>query len=129
MIGWLRHNLFSSWGNAFLTVVALYIVWRLVDGVVSWGIVNAVWSGDSGEACKAEGSGACWVFIRARFAQFMYGQYPVPERWRVDLLGALHPVHAFLGVPGLAVQDHAHRGGRAQAHVLRRLVAIQLDHL
>src|SRR5947208_566334 len=76
VIGWLRHNLFSSWGNAFLTVVALYIVWRLVDGVVSWGIVNAVWSGDSGEACKAEGSGACWVFIKAKLSQFIYGRYP-----------------------------------------------------
>jgi general L-amino acid transport system permease protein len=89
VIGWLRHNLFSSWGNALLTVVALYIVWRLVDGVVSWGIVNAVWSGDSGEACKAEGGGACWVFIKAKLSQFIYGRYPDEERWRVDLVFAM----------------------------------------
>ena len=29
----------------------------------------------------------CWVFVRARFGQFMYGLYPPPERWRVDLAG------------------------------------------
>ena len=88
VLGWLRHNLFSSWGNALLTVVALYIVWRLLDGVVSWGVVNAVWSGDDGKACS-EGSGACWAFIRAKFSQFVYGRYPDEERWRVDLVYAL----------------------------------------
>jgi general L-amino acid transport system permease protein len=89
VFGWLRRNLFSSWGNALLTVVALYIMWRLVDGIVSWGIVNAVWSGDSGDACKAEGSGACWVFIKAKLSQFVYGRYPDEERWRVDLVFAM----------------------------------------
>ena len=89
VIGWLRHNLFSSWGNTLLTVVALYIMWALVDGVVSWGIVNAVWSGDSGEACRVEGTGACWVFIKAKLGQFIYGRYPDAERWRVDLVFAM----------------------------------------
>lgn len=89
VIGWLRHNLFSSWGNALLTAVALYIMWSLIDGVVNWGIVNAVWSGDSGEACRVEGSGACWVFIKAKLGQFIYGRYPDAERWRVDLVFAM----------------------------------------
>jgi len=34
-------------------------------------------------------TGACWVFIRARFGQFMYGLYPVDQRWRVDIAGIL----------------------------------------
>jgi general L-amino acid transport system permease protein len=86
LIGWLRHNLFSSWGNTLLTLIGLYITWKLVDGIVSWGIVNAVWSGDGGEACRVEGSGACWAFINAKFSQFIYGRYPLSERWRVDLV-------------------------------------------
>jgi len=89
MLGWLRHNLFSSWGNAILTIVGLYVVWKLLDGVVSWGFVNAVWTGDDGKACQAEGSGACWAFIRAKLSQFIYGRYPEEERWRVDLVYAL----------------------------------------
>ena len=89
VIGWLRHNLFSSWGNALLTVVALYILWRLVDGIISWGIVNAVWTGEDGTACRVEGTGACWVFIKAKFGQFIYGRYPDEERWRVDLVFAM----------------------------------------
>ena len=86
VIGWLRHNLFSSWGNALLTVIALYLIWRLVDGIVTWGVIHAVWSGDGGEACRAEGSGACWAFVKAKFGQFVYGRYPEEERWRVDLV-------------------------------------------
>ncbi len=86
VLGWLRHNLFSSWGNAILTLVALYLVWRLLEGIVSWGIINAVWSGEDGTACQVEGSGACWAFIRAKFSQFIYGRYPLDERWRVDLV-------------------------------------------
>ena len=29
--------------------------------------------------------GACWPFIQAKFPQFIYGFYPEPERWRVNL--------------------------------------------
>jgi general L-amino acid transport system permease protein len=29
--------------------------------------------------------GACWAFVNAKFGQFLYGRYPVEERWRVDL--------------------------------------------
>jgi general L-amino acid transport system permease protein len=87
VIGWLRHNLFSSWSNTLLTVAALYVVWWLVDHIVSWAIVDAAWTGDSGEACK--GGGACWAFVRAKFSQFVYGRYPDEERWRVDLVFAM----------------------------------------
>ncbi len=87
--GWLRHNLFSSWGNTLLTLVGFYITWKLLEGVVSWGIINAVWVGDDGKVCQVEGSGACWAFIWAKLSQFIYGRYPEEERWRVDLAYAL----------------------------------------
>ena len=64
-------------------------MWKLLDGVISWGFVNAVWTGEDGKACRVEGSGACWAFIRAKFSQFIYGRYPEEERWRVDLVFAM----------------------------------------
>ena len=33
--------------------------------------------------------GACWAFVRDRFAYFIYGSYPIPERWRVDIFFAM----------------------------------------
>ena len=30
-------------------------------------------------------TGACWPFVAAKFSQFIYGRYPLDQRWRVDL--------------------------------------------
>ena len=88
--GWLavlRQRLFATWLDTVVSLLCLYVVWRMSVPLVDWLLIEANWKGTSREDCT--GSGACWVFIRARFAQFMYGQYPVAERWRVDLLGLL----------------------------------------
>ena len=57
--------------------------------IIRWAFIDAVWTGDSREACIAPGAGACWAFVEAKFGQFMYGRYPVDERWRVDLTAIL----------------------------------------
>ena len=87
MIARLRRRLFATPVDAAITLVCLYIVWRISVPLVHWLLIDATWHGTSRDDCK--GSGACWVFVRVRFSQFMYGQYPVPERWRVDIVGAL----------------------------------------
>ena len=87
--GWMRENLFSSISNTILTIFGLYLVYLVVPGVVDWAFVKAVWSGTSGDDCRAEKVGrevgACWAFVDAKFSQFIYGRYPADERWRVDL--------------------------------------------
>ena len=83
----LRQRLFATWWDAAITLVCLYIVWRISVPLFHWLLLDASWSGTSREDCRSPG--ACWVFVRMRFGQFMYGQYPVPERWRVDLVGIL----------------------------------------
>jgi general L-amino acid transport system permease protein len=83
----LRQRLFATPVDAAITLVCLYIVWRLSVPLFQWLLLDATWHGTSRDDCKS--SGACWVFIRARFGQFMYGQYPPAERWRVDIVGAL----------------------------------------
>ena len=92
---WLRRNLFSNWWNSTLTVLALYLIWIAVPPFFDWAIVHAVWTGENREACLGPGKGACWAFISANLDQFIFGRYPVEERWRV--------VATFmLGVAGLA---------------------------
>jgi len=93
--GWLetlRLRLFATPIDIVVSFLCLYVVWRISLPLVDWLLVEANWRGTSREDCTS--AGACWVFIRARFTQFMYGQYPVPERWRVDLLGGLAVVAA-----------------------------------
>ncbi len=79
---WVRRNLFSSPMNAFLTVTVLFLLFWIIPPIVQWAIIEANWSGESRQDCIRDG--ACWVFIKVRFAQFMYGFYPEAERWRVN---------------------------------------------
>ncbi len=84
VVAWLRANLFSGPVNAALTLLSLYLIWLTVPPLIEWAIIDANFNtGESREACVKDG--ACWTMIIARFWQFMYGFYPVDERWRVDL--------------------------------------------
>ncbi|HOW74482.1 MAG TPA: amino acid ABC transporter permease [Candidatus Competibacteraceae bacterium] len=82
--GWMRRNLFSSPLNIALTALAAYLLWVAVPHLLNWTLFNATWSGDTRADCQAN-SGACWVFIRVHFEQFMYGFYPEAQRWRVNI--------------------------------------------
>ena len=88
-VGWMRANLFSSWSNTLLTLVGLFIAYEAVSSVIGWALIRAAFTGEDGGACTHEGAGACWPYVTAKFAQFMYGRYPFEERWRVDLVYAL----------------------------------------
>ena len=83
VLGWLRANLFSSWFNTLLTLLAIYLVWLLVPPLLKWAVLQADWHGTTRADCTSDG--ACWVFVKERFSQFMYGFYPEELRWRVDL--------------------------------------------
>jgi general L-amino acid transport system permease protein len=80
---WLRENLFSSWSNAILTLLALWLIYELIVTTVGWAVLNATWQGRDGSDCH-EG-GACWPFANAWLGGLLYGRYPDAERWRVNL--------------------------------------------
>ena len=95
VLAWLKQNLFSTWYDTLLTLLCLWLLWQLVPPLLQWALFNADFSGISREDCTS--GGACWVFIKARFWQFMYGFYQVDQRWRVNLaflilIGALIPL-------------------------------------
>ncbi|MBN9018601.1 MAG: amino acid ABC transporter permease [Rhizobiales bacterium] len=88
VIGWARANLFSSLPNSILTLVAAaFIVWALTP-LVRFTIIDAVWSGEDRAVC-AKATGACWAYVKAYLPQFIYGRYPIDQRWRVDIVYAL----------------------------------------
>ena len=89
IVGWMRQNLFATPRDTVLSILGILLVIWLVPPIVDWAFISAVWSGDSREDCIAPGVGACWAFVEAKFGQFMYGRYPVEERWRVDVTGVL----------------------------------------
>lgn len=88
-IGFLRTRLFNSPTNILITIVSLLLLWVVVVPAVKFAFVDAVWTGKDRTACLPKNPtdvvGACWPFIQAKFSQFIYGFYPEPERWRVNL--------------------------------------------
>jgi len=99
VVGWLRRNLFNSPLNSLLTILVLWLLWVTLVPAFEWAVLNAVWSAESKQDCEAAfraagtaeapARGACWAVLRARFGQYVYGLYPVEQRWRIDLAFAI----------------------------------------
>jgi len=89
VLGFVRTRLLNSPTNILLTVAGILLLWLTVLPAARFLLVDAVWHGSDRNAClpaTAGGQvGACWPFIHAKLSQFVYGFYPEPERWRVDL--------------------------------------------
>ncbi len=88
-MGWLRQNLLSTPFNIGLTIIiALLFAWIIPD-LVKFLLIDAVWSGADRDACRElvqnRDIGACWPFVFERWPYFVYGSYPLSERWRVDV--------------------------------------------
>jgi general L-amino acid transport system permease protein len=89
VVGWARKSLFSSVPNIILTLLGVALILLIVPPILRWAFFDAVWTGSNRDACLTSIDAACWAFVKARFGQFMYGRYPVDERWRVTLTGVL----------------------------------------
>jgi general L-amino acid transport system permease protein len=88
-LGWLRANLLSSPFNIAITIlIGLLMAWAIPE-IVKFLIIDAVWAGHDREAClesvQHRAIGACWPFVWERLPYFIYGSYPISERWRVDI--------------------------------------------
>src|SRR5262245_53495998 len=92
-IGWLRANLFASPFNTALTILAILLIAWVVPPLLRFLVIDATWAGVDREACLPSGArpavGAWWPVVRERVAYFIYGSYPISQRWRVDIFFAL----------------------------------------
>lgn len=98
VVSWLRKNLFATPKDTVLTIISLLILAWLVPPAIQWLFIDAAWTGGGRGVCatlsqggsQPDGwSGACWAFVNAKFGQFVFGRYPLEERWRPALVGIL----------------------------------------
>ncbi|MBN8937981.1 MAG: amino acid ABC transporter permease [Rhizobiales bacterium] len=83
----LRGDYFATPLDAVVSALCVVALVAILVPVVRWALIDANFVGTTRNDCTS--GGACWVFIRARFGQFMYGLYPGEERWRINLAGLL----------------------------------------
>ena len=68
VLGWLRKNLFSDWGNSLLTIVSIVLIVAVMRPFLTWAFNTAE-----------------WAVIPANWNLLMRGQYPAEEVWRLWL--------------------------------------------
>ncbi|MBB3913242.1 amino acid ABC transporter permease [Rhizobium fabae] len=97
-LAWVRKNLLATPRDVVMTVLALAVLAWVLPHMINWLFIQAVWSGPDRTFCattvqggiQPDGwSGACWAFVNAKFDQFVYGRYPLAERWRPTIVGIL----------------------------------------
>jgi general L-amino acid transport system permease protein len=97
-IAWVRKNLLATPLDAVLTIMALLVLAWALPPMIKWLFIDASWTGGGRGVCataaqggsQPEGwTGACWAFVGAKLDVFMFGRYPIDERWRPMLVGAL----------------------------------------
>ena len=97
--GWIRANLISTPLNIVLTILIALLFFWIVPELIKFLFIDAVWSGADRDACRElvqnREIGACWPFVWERLPYFIYGSYPIPERWRVDVFFALLAIGIF----------------------------------
>ncbi|GGE09170.1 MULTISPECIES: amino acid ABC transporter permease [Rhizobium] len=97
-VAWIRRNLLATPKDIILTILAVALIAWAVPQLVNWLFIQAVWSGPDRTFCattiqggiQPDGwSGACWAFVSAKYDQFIFGRYPLDERWRPAIVGIL----------------------------------------
>lgn len=97
-IAWIRKNLLATPLDAVMTIIAILAIAWFLPPAIKWLFIDASWTGGGRGVCatvaqggsQPEGwSGACWAFVTAKFDVFMFGRYPIDERWRPMLVGIL----------------------------------------
>ncbi|MCF8038262.1 MAG: amino acid ABC transporter permease [Desulfohalobiaceae bacterium] len=80
VLAWMKANLFNGWFNSLLTLVVLYLLWKIVPPLIEWAFIGSLWTAAAG-ACQ-QSDGACWSVISHNFRFIIFGFYPYDQHWR-----------------------------------------------
>ncbi len=75
-----KQRLFGSSQDAAVTLILGSVVLWALWSFLEWALWSASWTGHRQSDCT--GGGACWVFVKERFLQFMVGFWPEDQLWR-----------------------------------------------
>ncbi len=123
LLQWAKTNLFNGVLNSILTIVTLFLLYKVVPPFVRWAFIDSLWF-SSAEQCRA-GSGACWSIIPANIRFIIFGFYPHELHWRplvamIMLVGLLFysknrdhwsPSLGYIWIAGLLTMGILMRGG------------------
>lgn len=80
VLGWVRANLFNNWFNSFLTLLILFIFYKLVPPLFKWAVIDGIWFLEEGT--RPSGDGAVWAVVSENIRFILFGFFPQGEHWR-----------------------------------------------
>ncbi|MBT4642577.1 MAG: amino acid ABC transporter permease [Deltaproteobacteria bacterium] len=84
--GWLKKHLFGGFWNTLLTIAVFTLLYLLLKPFLEWSLVKAVWTASSRRECLSiSPDGACWAAVIRWSNNLIYGRYPDPLQWRINL--------------------------------------------
>ncbi len=83
----MKDSYFSTPLQSLITLVMVFVLWKVLSAVFSWAVLDAVWVADSREG--AASGGATWAFIIHKLRFFFYGFYPAAQIWRLNIAGII----------------------------------------
>lgn len=86
---WMSKNLFSSFWNSVVSLICIFILYKIVPFIVDWALLSSMWFAETGEDCR-EATGACWAVIPVKYRVMFFGVYPYEEHWRPVLAIGLY---------------------------------------
>jgi general L-amino acid transport system permease protein len=84
---WVHRNFFHGAHNVVLTLLIGWALVLIVPHMVTWAVLDAVWSGP-GSACRSA-HGACWAIVAEKYRLILFGTYPYEEHWRATIAMAI----------------------------------------
>jgi len=77
---WIKSNLFNGVFNSIITIVMLFLLYKILPPFIKWAFIDSFWLSTAKE-CR-DGEGACWSIIPANIRFIMFGFYPHELHWR-----------------------------------------------
>jgi len=87
VVGWIRTNLFKGWLNSVLTIITVYVLWKIFPPLIRWAFIDSVWFSSGAECQQADG--ACWSVITSNIRFITFGFFPYEQQWRPFIAMAL----------------------------------------
>ena len=78
---WLKENLFNTWYNALVTLIAIWALANWIPALFDWFVTSALWEAAPADTCR-EVAGACWAFVYEKWRFILFGTYPFEQQWR-----------------------------------------------
>lgn len=80
VLGWIKENLFDGWFNTALTLLTLFVLYKVLPPFVQWAFIDAIWS--LTEGARPGGDGAVWAVIPENVRFILFGFFPEGQTWR-----------------------------------------------